>query len=254
MGGARQRGARFLDAYETRTAIPLLVLAVAALPLLILPAAADLSPRAERGVLVVDWVIWAIFLADYLVRLYLAPDRRRFVRSNKVDLLIVALPFLRPLRIVRSARGLRILRAARASTFLGRGIGAFGEIVTRHKLHYAVAATVGAAVSGALLAYAFEESSPGGSIDSVGDALWWAAATVTTVGFGDAFPTTTGGRAVGLALMIVGISLFGFVAGSLVSYFFDSREKEGEPTLKDVVERLERIEARLDEATSRPEG
>lgn len=246
MGGVRQRGGKFLEAYETRTAIPLLALAVVALPLLVVPAVADLSPRTEAVVVTADWVICGVFLADYALRLYLAPDRKRFVRTNKVDLLIVVLPFLRPLRVVRSARALRVLRAARTATVLGRGISAFGEVFTRHKLHYAVAATAGAVVAGAFLTYAFEVASPDGNIESIADAVWWAAATVTTVGFGDAFPTTTGGRAVGLVLMVVGISLFGFVAGSLVSYFFDSRPKEGEPTLRDVVERLERIEARLD--------
>lgn len=243
------RRTNLLEGYETRTAIPLLALAVVALPVLVVPAVADLSPGAETVLLALGWLIWGLFLGDYGIRLYLAPDRWRFVRTNKVDLLIVVLPFLRPLHVVRSARALRILRAARASTFLGRGIGAVGEVFTRHKLHYALTVTGALTVAGALLVYDFETSAPGGNIDSLGDALWWAAATVTTVGFGDHFPTTTGGRAVGIALMVVAISLFGFVAGSLVSYFFDSREKEGEPTLQDVVERLERIEARLGDAS-----
>lgn len=108
-----------------------------------------------------------------------------------------------------------------------------------------------AVVAAALLVEAFEDGVPQGNIDSVADALWWAAATVTTVGFGDAFPTTTGGRTVGIFLMIVGISLFGFVAGSLVSYFFDTREKHGEPTLKDVIVRLEKIERLMEQ---RPPG
>jgi voltage-gated potassium channel len=205
VGGPRRT--RLLDGYETRTAIPLLVLAVAALPLLVVPAVAELPRRVEGTLVAADWVIWGVFLADYLIRLYLATDRRRFVRSNKIDLLIVVLPFLRPLRVVRSTRALRILRAARATTFLGRGLGAFREIATRHNLHFAVAATAVLVLGGALLVYAFEGSSPDGNIRSIGDALWWAAATVTTVGFGDAFPTTTGGRAVGIGLMVVGISL-----------------------------------------------
>lgn len=245
-----RRRTNLLDDYETRTAIPLLALAVVALPLLVVPAVADLTPRAETVLLVLGWLIWGCFLADYGIRLFLAPDRWHFVRTHKVDLLIVVLPFLRPLHVARSARALRILRAARASTFLGRGIVALGEILTRHKLHYAAAVTGALVVAGALLVYAFETSAPGGNIDSVGDALWWAAATVTAVGFGDHFPTTAGGRAVGIGLMVVAISMFGFVAGSLVSYFFDSREKEGEPTLQDVVERLDRIEARLGDASA----
>ena len=241
-----------VDAYERRTTIPLLLLALAVIPLLIFPSVADLSPRAEAVILVADWTIWSIFLADYLVRLWLAETRREFIRINKLDLLIIVLPFLRPLRVLRSARALRILRAARATTLLGRSVTAAGEVLTRHKLHYAIATTIGVVIAAAALAHSFESASPTSNIDSFADALWWASATVTTVGFGDQFPTTTGGRAVGIGLMIVGISLFGFVAGSLVSYFFDNREKEGEPTLKDVVERLQRLEALLRDGEARP--
>ena len=240
-GGSSER----LESYEKRTSIPLLILALLVIPLLVTPAVAELSSEVEAGILIADWVIWTIFLGDYLVRLKLSPNRKSFFRTNKMDLLIILLPFLRPLRIMRSARSLRILRAARATTFLGRGLTAAGEVLTRHKLHYAIAVTVAVVISGALLVHSLEESNEQSNIQSLGDALWWAAATVTTVGFGDQFPTTTGGRAVGMALMIVGISLFGFLAGSLVSYFFDNREKEGEPTLNDVVERLERVEQLL---------
>jgi len=188
------------------------------------------------------WVIWGIFVADYATRIALTSDRRKFVRTNKLDLLVILLPVLRALRVVRSARWLRILRAARTSTYLGRAFGATSEVLTRHKLHYVLALTTAVVFVGALLVHALERDAANGNIETFGDALWWAAATVTTAGFGDRFPTTPGGRAVAVALMIVGISLFGFVAGSLVSYFFDDRDKDGEATLKDVIERLDRVE------------
>ncbi|MDQ3957202.1 MAG: potassium channel family protein [Actinomycetota bacterium] len=223
-------------------------------PLLVVPVIFELPDRAEAGILVADWIIWSVFFFDYTIRLYLAPERKAFVKTNRLDLLIIALPFLRPLRVVRSTRALRVLRAARATTFLGRAVTAFGEVLTRHKLHYAVATTVVVVVAGALLVHSFEQADPRSNIHSIADALWWAGATVTTVGFGDQFPTTAGGRAVGIGLMIVGISLFGFVAGSLVSYFFDNREKEGEPTLKDVIERLERVEILLEDRARAEEG
>lgn len=239
------RSEKRLLEFERQTAIPLLILSILIVPLLIIPIIFDLSPTSETIILVLDWVIWSIFLIEYVVRLLLAPKRSTFVKTNKLDLVVILLPFLRPLRVIRSARALRVLRAARAVTFLGRGLSAAGEILTRHKLHYAVAITGILVVGGAFLVEAFEEGAAGSNIEGIGDALWWAAATVTTVGFGDAFPTTTGGRAVGIVLMMVGISLFGFLAGSLVSYFFDSREKKGEPTLGDVIERLERLELLL---------
>jgi voltage-gated potassium channel len=237
---------RRLNAYETRTTIPLLILAVAIIPLLVIPSIAELSPTTERALLVADWIIWGVFPIDYFIRLSLAPYRAQFIRNNKLDVVIIILPFLRPLRVVRSARSLRLLRAARTTTLLGRGLKAGSEILTRHKLHYAILTTLAVVIGAALLVHSLEATNPESNIRSLGDALWWAGATVTTVGFGDAFPTTPGGRAVGIILMVVGISLFGFVAGSLVSYFVhEDEEKSLDPQLVEITERLKRIEDKL---------
>jgi voltage-gated potassium channel len=243
-----------LQRFELRTAIPLLVLSLAIIPLLIIPVIFELSPTADHLLLVIDWCIWAVFLGEYSVRFYLADRKAKFVRSNKLDLVVILLPFLRPLRVVRSARAMRVLRAARAASFLGRGLNAAREILTRHKLHYATAITAVVMLAAAILVDSLESQVAAGNIKSFPDAIWWAAGTVTTVGFGDKFPITAGGRAVGVGLMIMGISLFGFLAGSLVSYFLDDRDKgSAEPNLADIDSRLQRIE-RLLEMQASPSG
>jgi voltage-gated potassium channel len=66
-----------------------------------------------------------------------------------------------------------------------------------------------------------ERGVEGGNIDSFGDALWWAATTITTVGYGDQFPTTSSGRFVGVALMIGGVALAGTVTAALASWFVE---------------------------------
>lgn len=224
----------------------MLVLALVIIPPLVLPLVADLSAPTEHTFVAVEWLIWGAFAAEYLIRLYLAPDRVGFVKSNKIDLLVVIVPFLRPLRVLRSARALRVLRAARVGTFLARGVKAFVAVLTRHRLHYALAVTLAVVVAGALLVESFERGAPNANITSVPDALWWAITTVTTVGYGDRFPTTAGGRGVGVVLMVVGIALFGFLAGALASFFFERRqETEVDPQLHEINERLERIERSL---------
>jgi voltage-gated potassium channel len=241
-----------LQRFEIRTAIPLLVLSLAIIPLLIAPVIFELSKTAETMLLAADWTIWGVFVVEYGIRLYLAEAKSKFVRKNKLDLVVILLPFLRPLRVVRSARAMRVLRAARAATFLGRGLNAAREILTRHKLHYAIAFTAVVMLAAGVLVDSLESEVASGNIKSFGDAMWWAAGTVTTVGFGDKFPVTTAGRAVGAALMIMGISLFGFLAGSLVSYFLDDRDKgTTEPNLADIDSRLRRIETLL-EVQARP--
>lgn len=255
-----QKGPRTdaLKRFERQTAIPMLVLSLAIIPLLLIPLIWELSPRLDTTFVAIDWFIWAAFAVEYGARLYLAPAKWAFVKRNKIDLVVIVLPFLRPLRVVRSARALRILRAARVVSFIGRGFDAAKDVLTRHKLHYALAITIAVVVGGAMLVESFEGGAPNGNIGSVPDALWWAVTTVTTVGYGDRFPTTPAGRGVGVVLMIVGIALFGFLAGSLASFFLERREEtEVDPKLAEISERLERIEHALElqtEARTRDSG
>jgi len=236
-----------LERFEHQSAIPMLVLSLAIIPLLLVPLIWDLSPSVDTTFLALDWFIWAAFVVEYGVRLYLAPAKWTFVRRNKIDLALVVLPFLRPLRLLRSARGLRVLRSVRLLVILGRVFDVTRDVLTRHKLHYALAVTLAIVVGAALLVESFERGAPEANIGSVPDALWWAVTTVTTVGYGDRFPTTAAGRGVGVALMIVGIALFGFLAGSLASFFLERRdESEVDPKLEEIAERLERIERALE--------
>jgi voltage-gated potassium channel len=235
--------AEALERFERQTALPMLILALAIIPLLLIPTIFELSEGAETTFIALDWFIWAAFLVEYGIRLYLAPNKTRFIASNKIDLVVIALPFLRPLRVVRSARALRVLRAARGATFLIRGIKAAQDVLTRHKLNYVLTITLVAIVAGAFMVEAFERDALDSNIQSVPDAIWYAITTVTTVGYGDRFPVTAGGRAVAVVLMVLGIAVFGFLAGSLASFFFERHEeRELDPQLKEINERLERIE------------
>jgi voltage-gated potassium channel len=166
-------------------------------------------------------------------------------------------PFLRPLRVMRSARMLRLLRAARAGAFLLRGLDAVKDVLTRHKLHYTLLVATVVTVAAGLIVAEIEIGAPEANIDSVPDGLWWAISTVTTVGYGDAFPTTAVGRAFAVVLMLVGVSLFGLLAASLASFLIqhDDEEPEEHPAYREILNRLDRIESRLDDvATARNQG
>lgn len=242
----RLQKADALERFERQTAIPMLVLSLAIIPLLVIPLIWKMSERLEATFFALDWMLWAAFAVEYGIRLYLAPETWPFVKRNKIDLLVVVIPFLRPLRVMRSARALRVLRAVRVMAFLGRGMDAGRDVLTRHHLNYALAVTMVVVVGAAFLVEATERGATGANIQSLPDALWWAVSTVTTVGYGDRFPTTPAGRGVAVALMLVGIALFGFLAGSLASFFIGGRTgAKNEPTLADIAERLDRIEAGL---------
>lgn len=236
-GVDRAAKAEALARFERHTAVPMMVLAVLIVPLLVAPLVLRLAPETRSALVATEWLIWAAFAAEYLIRLYLAPEKWAFVKANKVDLLVVVVPLLRPLRL---------LRAFRAVVYLARGVDAFKDVLTRHKLHYALAVTTVVVAGAGLLAHSFERGVADSNIKTVPDGLWWAITTATTVGYGDRFPTTAGGRGLGVLLMVVGVALFGFLAGSLASFLVErDQEATADAQLTEIAERLERIEERL---------
>jgi len=235
-----------LDRFERQTAWPMMALALAIIPLLVVPLLVDLSPGAETTLYALDWFIWAAFVLEYGIRLYLAPNKRYFVSHNVIDLLFVLIPFLRPLRVVRSARAFALLRATRGAVVLLRAVHAVQNVLKRHKLGYTLLIAMVVVVGSGLLVATIEEASPDRNIQSFPDGLWWAVTTVTTVGYGDKVPVTALGRAIGAGVMVLGIGLFGLLAASLASSFVEKDiEKELDPQMAQIDERLARIETLL---------
>lgn len=226
-------------------ALPMLVLTVVFLVVLVLPAAyPDLPPGARSALAAIDLAIWAAFLAEYLARLFVAPDRRRFVLLHPLDLLLVAIPMLRPLRLLRS---IRLIRAARLARI---GAGA-GRLVTESRARLASRAALLAAGSAATMILAtavmeldVERTAAKANITTFSDALWWAVSTITTVGYGDHYPVTAPGRAIGIVLMIVGVGIFGVVAASAATWFITASQEE------DSRHQADKIAALTDEITA----
>jgi voltage-gated potassium channel len=227
---------------EQSTAWPMLVLALAIIPLILIPMLVHLSPRAERLVTAADWLIWAAFATEYIVRFTLAPRKRLFFRHNLIDFVVVAVPFAQPLRLLRSVRVLRVLRATRVMAVAGKGAKEGRSLLSRENFSYALLVILLAIAGGAALVLSVEKLAPGANIKSFPDALWWAISTIATVGYGDRYPVTAEGRAIASVLMILGIGLVGLIAATLASFFV---EEHGNAELAEVNERLKRIEAAL---------
>jgi voltage-gated potassium channel len=236
-----------LDRFERQTALPMMILALAIIPLLAVPLIIDLPSGVESTFFALDWFIWVAFVLEYGIRLYLAPSKRYFVSHNIIDLLFVLIPFLRPLRIVRSVRAFSLLRAFRGTVILLRAVKAAKTVLTTHKLGYTLLIAVGVVVGSGLLVATLEETDPERNIQSIPDGLWWAVTTITTVGYGDRFPVTPVGRAIGAGVMILGIGLFRLLAASLASLLVErDLEREIDPQIAEIDERLGRIERLLE--------
>lgn len=157
----------------------------------------------------VVWAVWAVFAADYAIRLGIAPDRWRFVKSHLLDLAVVLLPVLRPLRLVRLLALLSILNRVGTRELRGRVV------------LYTVGASVLLVTVGALAITKAERGEPGANITNIGDGFWWALTTMTTVGYGDRYPVTDTGRFVAAALMVAGIALLGVVTAAFASWLVE---------------------------------
>jgi voltage-gated potassium channel len=228
---------------------PMMVLALVMIPLVVVPVVVDLSPGLDRTVLAVDYLVWAAFALEYVVKLYLAPQRWRFVKANIPDLVIVVVPMLRPLRVLRSARLLRLLRLARLVAFAVEGLQEVREILRRRGLSWVVLIVLALNLVAAALVLTFERDMPNGNIHSYPDALWWAVTTITTVGYGDRFPMSPAGRGVAVVLMVSGIALFGVVTASIAAYFVEQKaEQDLASRLDHILQRLEVIDAKLQPA------
>lgn len=183
---------------------PLTVLAAAWLPVLVVPLVARVSPGTAGTLDVIGYAVWAVFAVEYLVKLYLSPSRWLFVRGHHpVDLLVIAVPVLRLLRL------LRMVTLTGAGLILSSTLKRARMLLTHHGLHFVLLSVLAIIGVGAAVELAFEQHAPGGNTHSFGDALWWAIVTVTTVGYGDKYRISAGGRGVAVVLMITGIGLVG---------------------------------------------
>jgi voltage-gated potassium channel len=245
----RPRGlARNQDAYDRFSVAvdgPLLILAVAWLPVLIWPLIAHPSAGAADALNAVDYLVWAAFVVEYAVKLYLAPKRGQFVRTHLVDLAVIVVPFLRPLRAAR------LIRVVRSGTTLVVAWRRVRRILTHRGLHFVLLSVAGLLFVGSAIEYAVEVHVKGSNIHSFGDSLWWGVVTLTTVGYGDRFPVTAAGRGVAVVLMLAGIGLVGVLTATVASYFVEESKSD---QMAQVEARLERIEALLRAGAEQPKS
>lgn len=237
MADSERRWARY-ERWAERVEIPMLVLSVLLIPVVMMPVMEDLSPEAERALEQLGVVIWLAFVAEYVTLLALSPDRWHTVRTRKIELLLVVLPLLRPLRLVR------VVRLAKAGTAFVRATQAFRRLMGRPGF-VSTLATVTALIlaSGGLVAIA-EHDQPDSTITGLGDGLWWALVTCATVGYGDEFPVTATGRFIAVVLMLAGISGLSVVTANVAAYFVADDED-----IPELAHQLDRIERQLEHLT-----
>lgn len=230
----RQRGAirfalarnrlRILRRLESALETPMAILGVVWLGLMVIELTWGLSAFEAEVVR----LIWALFILDFLLRLWLTPRKLGYLRRNWLTAIALLLPALRMLRFARAFRALARLRGVRLVRVLSsvnRGMGALGKTMRRRGFAYVLALTTIVTVACAAGMLSFEQRLPideggagGQGLNDFWTALWWTAMIITTMG-SEYWPRTPEGRALCLFLAIYAFAVFGYVTGAIATFF-----------------------------------
>lgn len=204
------------------TELPLLILAFALIPLLAVPAFWAVPEAWDWPMRVAEWLIWGVFAAVFAAKLAVAPHTLVYLRRNWFEVLIVLLPMLRPLRL------LRVLRVLRVLSLLGFNATVLQRVTASKGARSIVSIVLVIMVVGATLTLLAERSEPGANIRDFGDALWWAAVTMATVGYGDHYPVSAAGRGVAVALMLLGIAALSALTAVIAAFLVREPQEAAE--------------------------
>jgi voltage-gated potassium channel len=223
-----------LASYVAKTQTPLDLLALATLWIVLVPPGDwGSAHHASAVALAVRIGLSVVYGIDMTIRVVLAQRHWHYLRINLLGVVVVVFP---PVRVIFSLRLIRsIFRRGNLERFL-------------------LAASV-LVLNGAIVVYFFERHAKGSNIHTLGQSVWWAVTTVSTVGYGDYYPVTGGGQVMASMIMAIGILTLAVVTAQVASSFVDSARVEApsspsdgavtDPSWADLTQRLERIEALL---------
>lgn len=207
----------------------LIILSLIAFSIETLPNLSDSVQYWLRGFEILSVLI---FSAEYIVRVYVATPRSRYVFSffGIVDIAAV-LPFyigtgvdLRSIRSFRLLRLFRIFKLVRYSAAVRRFHVAL--TIAKEEIVLFLGATLILLYLAAVGIYYFESDAQPEQFGSVFHSLWWAVATLTTVGYGDAYPITVGGRVFTFVILLIGLGVISVPAGLVASALAKARQLE----------------------------
>ena len=223
-----------LGKVERITEIPLMILSLIMIPLLLGPFLWDMLEHEERLFFIGDILIWVLFAVDMVIKTALSTNRVTYLKIHWLELIVIAIPWFRPLRIVR-------LIAFAAKSY--RGINRAG------KPDFLLVYALGLVMIGATIVTTVEQGY-GSSLVSFSQSLWWSLVTIITVGYayGDTIPVSTAGRVVAVILMLGGLGIFGAITANLAAVFSNA----GDPNTKAITELTQQIsELKLEISSNR---
>jgi voltage-gated potassium channel len=180
---------------------------------------------AINVVYIINLVLTLLFIYDFSIRFATAPSRSfYFIRDYGWADLLAVIPALRIFRLFRIYKAYRIIHKYGThyiATYLSKNRGASA-------LYILVLMVILIIEAGGFMVLQAERADPAANITTAGDAIWWTYVTITTVGYGDQYPVTGGGRIVGVLVMTTGVAVFATFAGLISSKLLAPAPKEEE--------------------------
>jgi len=204
-----------LHEWQKKMALPTLILSLVYTVSFVYPIYWYPVAHSVKGLcLVISYVTWAAFAVDYGFQMKLAPNKRKYFKTHVFELILIAVPFFRPLRALRA-----LVFTSQAS------IRSKKALIQSIPLVMTGAAVVMIVIMGAAI-LDIERNAVGSNIRTPMDALWWGLVTITTIGYGDKFPVTTEGRLVAAVLIIFGVAMISTLTASFAAWILSEEDEK----------------------------
>lgn len=183
--------------------------------------------------LLFDWIIWGIFVVDFMTRLILSEKKWAYIKSHPLEFIAI-IPFDSIFRAARFARFFRVIRLFGIGSRYTKPIY---QVLRTNGLDKLLVVTT---VLLFLVPIPIILVEP--DINTFSDALWWAVVTTTTVGYGDISPATPIGRILAVLLMIIGIGIIGTFTSSISAYFTSKKDPTQQELVITVIEAINKMD------------
>jgi voltage-gated potassium channel len=205
---------------------PMALLSAVWLVLLVL----DLTGHSNRPLKIAATVIWAVFIVEFAVRLFIAPQKGRFLKRNILTLVALVVPAL------RLFRALAFLRAVRVVGAVNRSMNALRRTLRRRAFGYVAGLTAAVWLAGAAGMLNLEPAGEiRGGFASFWDAFWWTGMLLTTIG-SQYWPQTAEGRVLAMLLSLYAIGVLGYLTATIASFFIGRDAERGDGEVAGAVE------------------